>query len=85
MTKLIRSLSIVAVAGAFALQSAFAGECCDATTAKVKAGQACEKCADHRCCKDAARAVSKEIAKEGGKAAECATCAAKAKDKAAKS
>ena len=81
MTTLPRLFTIAATAAFISATPAFAKECCDATTAKVKAAEACEKCAEHACCKTAAKAASKELAKAGGKAAECKTCAAKSGSK----
>ena len=76
--KRLTQLFVAAFAAASLMtSSAIAAQCCDATAAKVKSGAACEKCADHACCKDAARKASKEIAKSGSKVAECKTCAAK--------
>lgn len=80
MKSVIRYFTIAAAA-AFITSTAFAKECCDATTAKVKAGEACEKCAEHACCKATAKTVSKDLAKAGGKAVACKTCAAKAAKK----
>jgi len=81
MTTLTRLFTIAATAAFISATPAFAKECCDATSAKVKSGEACEKCVDHACCKDAAKMTSKEMAKAGGKAMECKTCAAKAGSK----
>ena len=81
MKSVIRYFTIAAAAAFITSTSAFAKDCCDATAAKVKAGEACEKCAEHACCKATARTTAKEIAKGGGKAAACKTCAAKAADK----
>ena len=81
MTTLTRLFTIAATATFLSATPAFAKECCDATTAKVKAGESCEKCAEHACCKTAAKTASKELAKSGAKAAECKTCAAKAGSK----
>ncbi len=81
MKTLNRWFTIAAAAAFLVSTPAFAKECCDATSAKVKKGEACEKCVDHACCKDAARTTSKDLAKAGGKTAECKTCAAKADKK----
>lgn len=80
MKSVIRYFTIAAAAAFITSTSAFAKECCDATAAKVKAGEACEKCAEHACCKATAKTTAKEIAK-GGKPVVCKTCAAKAEKK----
>jgi len=77
MKSAIRYFTIAAAAALITSTSAFAKECCDATTAKVKAGEACEKCAAHACCKTAAKTAAKDLAKSGGKVAACKVCAAK--------
>jgi len=77
MTTLTRLFTIAATAAFISATPAFAKECCDAATAKTKSGQACEKCLDHACCKEASKLASKDMAKAGGKAMECKTCAAK--------
>jgi hypothetical protein len=81
MKSVIRYFTIAAAAAFITSTSAFAKECCDATTAKVKAGEACEKCAEHACCKATARTVAKDLAKSGTKVGPCKTCAAKAANK----
>jgi len=77
MTTLTRLFTIAATAAFISATPAFAKECCDAATAKTKSGEACEKCVDHACCKTAAKTAAKDMAKAGGKAMECKTCAAK--------
>lgn len=81
MKSVIRYFTIAAAAAFLTSTSAFAKECCDATTAKVKTSEACEKCAEHACCKTAAKTAAKDLAKSGAKAAPCKTCAAKSTDK----
>ena len=77
MKQLTRYLTLgLLAAGLTFATTVFAGECCKKTTAAVKKGEACEKCAKDACCKEAAAKVAKQ-----GKAKECAKCAAKAKDK----
>lgn len=77
MKSAIRYFTIAAAAAFITSTSAFAKECCDATAAKVKAGEACEKCASHACCKTAAKTAAKDLAKSGGKTPACKVCAAK--------
>ena len=65
---------------AFAMSTAFAGECCKLTAAKVKAGEMCPKCmkADApMCCKKSA-----EKAMKGKDVKKCSVCMLKEKEKA---
>ena len=76
-------LSATALAIALLLSPAVnAGDCCTKTVALVQDGKACDKCADHDCCKDSAKAEMKKIAATGKKAGKCAGCEAKKKEKA---
>jgi hypothetical protein len=80
MKKLIRSLTLAAVAGCFlAPQFAFAGQCCIKAVADAKAGKVCEHSLSKQCCKDA-------VAKAGvaDQSKSCAKCAAIKKKESAK-
>jgi len=73
MKNLIKSLSVLALALAFA-GTAYAGACCTKAADKAKKGETCAKCETTKCCQDA-------VKKLGDKAKPCAACA-KAKEKA---
>lgn len=75
--KTLRRLLAAATVAAFIATPAFAKECCDATSAKVKKGEACEMCAEHACCKEAAKKTAASVKTK----IECKTCAAKKEKK----
>jgi hypothetical protein len=75
MKSLLRYLTVALVAGTLALSSAYAGECCKKAADAAKKGTACEKCLDHKCCKDAAA----KVAKDGKAAKACDKCSKESK------
>ena len=82
MKSIVRYLSVIIVAAALSMSTAFAGECCKETAAKVKAGELCPKCmkADApMCCKKTA-----EKAMKSKDAKMCKTCMEKSKEKESK-
>ncbi len=77
MKSIVRYLTIAIVAAALSMSTAFAGECCKETAAKVKAGELCPKCmkADApACCKETAKKAMK-----GKEAKMCKACVEKHK------
>lgn len=81
--KLRYHLSAAVLAAALVLAPAvYAGdkhECCTKTTAAVKEGKACPKCAEAACCKETAKAEMKKLTDAGKKPAKCEGCEAKKK------
>ena len=80
MKSIMSYLSIAMLAAALSMSTAFAGECCKKTEAKVKAGELCPKCMKPdaaACCKKTA-----EKAMKGKDAKVCKTCMAHEKEQA---
>ncbi len=70
MKLMSRYLSLIVIA-TFLIGSPaiWAAECCDKTVELVKKGEACAKCAEHPCCKEAAAKAAKE-----GNIVTCSKC-----------
>jgi hypothetical protein len=61
--------------------AAEAKACCVKTTTLVQDGKACDKCAEHTCCKATAKIEIKKMTDAGKKMGTCAGCEAKKKEK----
>lgn len=55
--------------------------CCVKTAALVQDGKACDKCVEHACCRETAKAEIKKMTDAGKKMENCAGCEAKKTEK----